>query len=525
MHSDLNMRAWFNYCVLFAGLIVVAAALSAQSEARDKPRALVLLSADTNIYAEALNGMQSVLNFDIEVLYLDNIREEYDTLADLIEERDAQAPTLIISLGPQATDHARRNVKDIPVLFSMLDNPRTLGLNSLADTCGIAIEISTVEFFQTLKEINPEARFVYAPFSTDDGEIRATEGEYHDLRQGLIYRKLRVRDTDDLEDSLEEIKPHVDAIYMITDALYDREVFEMVSRFSRENGVVLMTGFAPLVKAGATFAITPDYNHVGILTGRMVNRILSGESTCAQEYIQYPEYTSFYLNDEYAREAGIQIPESISQRANNSRLFRAGVDLYRQGKYETALKVFDVIVKKDPGNSNAAGYHALILEKITGNQTTQYMNRARQYMRAGNYAAASQQYQAALRLNPGHPDALRGYRDARRSLSEQERQTAARLRAGGQPFAAIRRYQAAIQALPENQAAQAELNALRQSILPQIPGLIETGIDAYNGREYDRAIEIFENILLVQPGNGEANEYLRLSRRKKAALDQILNSR
>lgn len=50
---------------------------------------------------------------------------------------------------------------------------------------------------------------------------------------------------------------------------------------------------------------------------------------------------------------------------------------------------------------------------------------------------------------------------------------------------------------------------------------LKLGIADYNAREFDRAVKTFENILLIEPGNREAQEYLRIAVRKRDALRKL----
>lgn len=481
----------------------------------------MLVSSDTNIYAEALNGLQSVSNAELQIIYLDNLVEEYRDLEDYFETIENGSYPVYMTVGLNATRVALDHLEATPVLFSMLDSPKSLG-DRIGESCGVAIDVSIAEFFQTLKEIQPDARRVYAFYSTPEGELRAAEGDYVDLRQGLYYSRIRVSGRSDLEDELESIRDDADAIYLVADALYDRETFELLSRFSQENGIVLMTGFSSLVKAGATFAITPDYSNVGVITGQMANRIIAGESDCITEAVRYPEYTSFYLNEDYAGSSGVSIPDSISERARSSRLVRAGIDLYHKQKFRTALNIFTAVLDRDPGNRNAANYRSLVLERITGDRSRALVSEADAQMQRANYRQALDGYRRVLEINPGHAEARRGMEAARLALSNQLRQNAAALAARGQPFDAIRQYEQALQTLPTNEGARQELHTLRARMLPQVGQLIEEGRSHYDARRYDAAIQDFENVLLLQPGNGTAAEYLRLSRRKQEALERLL---
>ncbi|MCE9501706.1 MAG: peptide ABC transporter substrate-binding protein, partial [Leptospira sp.] len=71
---------------------------------------------------------------------------------------------------------------------------------------------------------------------------------------------------------------------------------------------------------------------------------------------------------------------------------------------------------------------------------------------------------------------------------------------------------------PSNGKATVDLAGFRNSQFPKIPDYFKSGVTEYNKREYDASIKIFEDILLVDPADKKATEYLRLSYKKKEAL-------
>ena len=389
-------------------ILACAFALSAQDGKGDAPIkkanapkkvVQVLLSSDTDIYARGLNGIQSVIQADLRINYLDTLLFREKNIENYFARLEQSRVPLVISIGPRATRVALKHLKKTPVLFSMVGFPRTLG-PVVGRGCGVTMDVSIERFFRTLRRIRPDAHKVFAFYSTDQGEFTAGEGEYFDLRSGFYYKKVRLERKTDLPGALKKIGDSAHAFYIVPDPLYDRTRFRQLSEFCRRNKIVLMTGFTSLVKAGATFAITPDYIRIGVLTGNMANRILSGESTCRKEGVVYPDRTSFYLNEKYAKASGLEIPRSIRERARLTRLFNAGVRLYNKNKLKSARIIFDAILKRDPENKIAADYRKRVIGRMTGAQTARLMRAAEQYNREKKYARAMDAYDQALKLNP-----------------------------------------------------------------------------------------------------------------------------
>ncbi len=482
------------------------------------PKIEVLLSSDNRIYEQGLSGIQSVFESELKVNYLDILNSEQPDIAAYFKQIDDKNTPVYITIGPAATKLAKEHLKKTPIVFSMVSSPKTLGIDA-SNICGVSMDISIGEFFQALKDIKPNAKSVYAFYTTNEGEYSSGEGEYSDLKYKLIYTRKKLADKKDFQKELSEIKDKTDAFLMINDPLYANSTdFQFLSDFAKKNKLILMTGFPALVKVGATFAISPDYSKIGVLTGQMANKINSKTSTCLEERVALPDQSSFFLNEAYAKDSGIDLPPTIIERAKLTKLFDAGVNLINENKLNSAKVVFETILKRDPGNKAAYTFQQLILERQSGSKTKELLASAELNFKSKKFTQARTDYQRVLAINPSIQSAKDGLVACQQGQSEQERLQGNSLAASGKPFDAIRQYNAALRTLPSNTAAQNELSQLRAKESGGMKSYIEKGISFFNERDYDKSIETFENALLIIPGNKEATEYLRLSYIKKDAM-------
>ncbi|MBE7412013.1 MAG: peptide ABC transporter substrate-binding protein [Leptospiraceae bacterium] len=482
----------------------------------------VLMSSDSMIYEQGLYGIQSVVKMELKINYLDILKSENPDLSVYFRELEASGIPMFIAIGAPAAKLAREYLKKTPLVFSMVNSPKFLGLES-GDICGVSMDISVSEFFQTLKDILPDSKGVYSFYSTTDGEFVASEGEYTDLKYNLYFHKKRLSSSDDFRSALEEIKGKADAFYMVNDPLYNKENFEKLSEFCRKNKIILMTSFPALVKIGATFGISPDYSKIGVITGQLGERIYSKESTCSKERVKLPDQSSFFLNEEYAKKSGIKVPEAIVDRAKFTGLFVAGVNKLNEGKLKSAKIIFDEILKRDPKNVAASAYRELVIEKMTGTETKKYMLLANEHFQAGRFSQARAEYQKILNINPNLVSAKEGYQKSVLGQSEQERTSGNNALRAGKVFEAIKLFLASLRTLPSNTKASSDLSQTRSREIFKVPDYIKDGIKNYNNRDYENSITIFEDVLLVDPGNKEATEYLRLSYKKQEAIKVLID--
>jgi len=80
---------------------------------------------------------------------------------------------------------------------------------------------------------------------------------------------------------------------------------------------------------------------------------------------------------------------------------------------------------------------------------------------------------------------------------------------------------ASLKSYSENQSSKIEIASIRKLEESSIPDRLKKGIESYHQRDYEKAIDSFETILLIEPANKQALEYQRLSLKKKSAIEQI----
>ncbi|MBI3394442.1 MAG: peptide ABC transporter substrate-binding protein [Spirochaetia bacterium] len=517
--DGMTVRRFGLFAALFTLSLFGPHPLSSSGKER---RIEVLLSSDTGIYAEALAGIQSSIDGEVRITYLDSLGED-SGVESYFRERDTAGTDAFVVLGMRAAKAALDNVQKKPVIFSMITSPRTLDFKS-DRACGVALDVSIAEYFRTLREIAPQARRVTAFYTTAEGEYQAAEGDYFDLRFGYQYKRLRLRSKEDFSSALQNLKGKTDAFYLIADPLYDSERFEQLSRFCRENGIVLMTGFASLVRAGTTFGIAPDYGKIGVMTAGMANRVASGQSDCRKEGTMFPEQTFLSLNLTYAKASGLAIPQPVVERARLTELLQAGVNLWNDGKLRSAKIVFETILRRDPANQTALFYRDLITQRTTGTEVRPLLLQARRFRESGNLEAAAGIYRQVMRVYPGQREASEGLETCLTSLSESAREDGERLAQSGSFLEAIRRYAASLNYSEKNDRARADLEQLRRTQQPHLQEYFRTGVQHYQQREYDLAVHSFENVLLIDPRNQQAQEYLRIASKKKEAVDRLIKN-
>ena len=507
---DIFFRFCFILC-LFSPLALIS-----------QPQVIeVLVSSENRIYDQTLSSLQAGMDSELKITYLDLINSEPKELEEYFQKIESSSP-ILITLGSLATKTARDKLKNVPVLFTMVNAPKLMGMES-GNLCGVNADIPISDYFKILKEIKPETKYVYTFYSNPEGDYSSGEGDYIDIKYKLYFYRKKIDSREIFLSELQKLDKKMDAFLIINDPLYGKKEFEEISEYSKKNSVILMTSFPALVKAGATFGLIPDYNKIGNELALMANRILAGTSSCSNEGLISTEGSKILINEEYANLSNIYISREIIDRSNVSRLLEIALLFFKENKLNSARAVFETILAKEPENKIAISHIQLIQDRQSGNRTEEFLKLAEKYLNEKKYAQARLEFQKVLKVNPGMNRAKEGINTCIVGQSETERASANHAYRNGEITKAIQLLQASLKSNPNNQLSKNDLQSIRTQSEPLIQEKLKTGILQYNEREYEKAIEIFDLILMIQPTNKEALEYQRLSNKKKEAIQNLRN--
>lgn len=471
------------------------------------------------IYSKGLLGLQSSFQQKIEILYLSDVMKQGENGSDFFLDYENRKLPFLITFGLESTQLASSYLKETPILYSFVHSSRIL-FTGQKKMCGFDLKPKVRDYYKVLKELKPNASRVYSFYSSPYGEYAAKETEYWDLYYGIYTRSMQV-DPEDFQKSLNAIDEEIDGFLMIADPLYDRKNFEILSEYCKQKNIVLMTVYPALVDMGATFAITQDYTSVGEQTGRFATSVLENKIVCNQGPTMVPDGQILYFNESYASSSGLEISESVKKRVQEDELLSLGLELYYKKMYVSSKSAFQKIIDKNPQHEVAKFYLSQLKYRLTKDETDKYSKMADGFMQKKQYRQAKEYYTKVLRLNPDLKDIRTKHELSVHLESEEKRMEASSLYKKGKPFLAVKKYLESIQVQPSNSGAKSDLDSLRRKEKEKVPDYLKSGLDYYNARNYVQSIETFENILLVEPDNRNAIEYLRLSKVKKEALDKL----
>lgn len=196
------------------------------------------------------------------------------------------------------------------------------------------------------------------------------------------------------------------------------------------------------------------------------------------------------------------VTEALS--AERERLLAAGRRGFSAGDYDAASQEFEAVLALEPENEVARGYLA-------------YVDDVRESQRAKPAEAPP---------DPG-PRAGARSRPNRQNATDDEiraegfHQNALAAERAGDGYAAIRHDLRALAASPNHARAREHLARLRAGLAPEVPSLIDAGRTAFQQEDLQSALDQWRRALLVEPDNERAAEYAARAEKLLQNLEQL----
>ena len=213
---------------------------------------------------------------------------------------------------------------DIPVIFSMVADPIAAGIvnsvessgNNLTGTSCAYIDIAPKRI-ETLKEAFPKVKKVLVFYRPEDKSAGpCTERIMEKGKElGLEIIPSKIAKKEDVVEALKKLKPgDVDAVMDPGDSMVSSAVDDII-KYSRDLKIAYMALSKGEVEKGATMGYAVDYVDLGKQTSLIANQVLNGIKPTDIPF-EKPRKWFFAINLKTAKEAGIEIPQNVIEKAD-----------------------------------------------------------------------------------------------------------------------------------------------------------------------------------------------------------------
>jgi putative ABC transport system substrate-binding protein len=301
----------------------VTRAASAQAKAHRV--GVILQGGPWYVIIDALrNGLRQLGEQKQLVLDIHDTRGDLNAVEDAARTLEKEKVDLICTIATSVSLAAKRATDNVPIVFVAGTDPVAVKLVETIPRPGG--RLTGVHFLSTelmgkrlelLREMAPNTRRVitfYNPVNRSAIES-AREGREAARHLGLEFMERHVASVEELQKAVQAfLVGEADAYVAVSDAMIDSHA-DLIIAMAKRNRLPTMFYQQDLITKGGLVSYSTDFNEIGRVTARYVQRILSGTKP-ADLPVERVDRLYFVINLNTAKEIGLAIPESILIRAD-----------------------------------------------------------------------------------------------------------------------------------------------------------------------------------------------------------------
>ena len=206
--------------------------------------------------------------------------------------------------------------KDIPVIFTAITDPVEANLDS-GNITGTSDALPVEGQLKLIRALQPDADTIGIIYTTSEPNSVSAIRTYEELAgdYGFTIDAVGVAAQQEVTQAVDTlISRDVDCLSNLT----DNNVVGVLSAIlekTNEAGIPVYGSEVEQVKLGCVAGAGLDYVQLGIQTGLMAAKVLTGEATCADMPYETIENYGLYINSDAIAAMGLTVPDDIASQA------------------------------------------------------------------------------------------------------------------------------------------------------------------------------------------------------------------
>ncbi len=260
-------------------------------------------------YDRAVEGFREILEKEKITAKLEIIDRDDRNVIPRIK---ALKPALILTMGSSTTKSVADGIKEIPIIFSVVIDPRGSSIIS-RNIIGAAVDIPVKIQLETLRSAFPGLKRLGVVYNPPENEALVQEARAAVPGLGFTLNTYPVNSEIEIP-KIEDL--NIDLLWIIPDNMVCNPVIlKRILLSCIQNHVAVMGFTRYYARGGALLAVACDYEDIGRQSAEMAVKLLNGEQySCLK--ITAPRKVKLYLNKIAADRLGITIPGEIIQKAS-----------------------------------------------------------------------------------------------------------------------------------------------------------------------------------------------------------------
>ncbi len=268
---------------------------------------VVLASHDPFPYEELVRSFRERLKLPVRVIDLD---AEPDP-AERARRVAAEKPNLVLGTGLRAARLIRREVRDVPSILTLIDDPRRYDLEA-PNLCFLANNPDADSVLREMSVLLPRAGRIGIVYDSEASSMLA-----RDLREAAGRRGLRVvlrplYGGGSTAAALDSIRDQIDALLVPYDPLTaSPRTIDRITGWARRRRMPLVAPGPDWVRAGALFGFGATPGQIGLEAGEIASRILAQTLEPLEVRLRSLPRPLLAVNRRAAADLGISLPPEL----------------------------------------------------------------------------------------------------------------------------------------------------------------------------------------------------------------------
>ncbi len=283
----------------------------------------VIKSQDIEPYNTALEGFNKALQKEgIKAqLFNYNMKGSEEGGHKISKKVISKKPDLVLTLGTKATQIAVQDIKDIPVVFSMVLDPVASGFvksmkSSGNNLTGASMNIPIKVQFETLKAVVPKLKRIGVLYNVEENRVIIDRALTVAKGMGLELIAIAASSEKNVPRAMSNFGKGIDALWMVADKIvYSPPSRQFILLHTLKNKIPFMAISPQFVKSGALLALSCDNASIGRQSGELAVKILNGAQPTDLP-ITVPKKIRLAINLKTAERIGLKIPSQLVDKAN-----------------------------------------------------------------------------------------------------------------------------------------------------------------------------------------------------------------
>jgi len=263
------------------------------------------------------SGAQKVVNQEFPDAVFNQYRlimgAEPDTA--VVNECRRNGTDVILTIGSSATNFAKKNFNDIPIIFSGVLYPALSGfiqspLHPEGNITGASLDIPLSVQFAYFKKIVPNLKRIGVLYTASTAPL-IPSAKIVAQESGLILVPRLIKEPKELPMALDSLAEVTQGLWSVADpALFDPQSTRYILKTTLRKMIPFMGFSRHVVESGALFALDYDYKAVGIQAGQIINKLIEG-TPFSELQMTSTDVIYFHYNAKTAKHIKIEIPKEL----------------------------------------------------------------------------------------------------------------------------------------------------------------------------------------------------------------------